>query len=84
MYRKGFPTVRESVEQLQMLLDAERNSRLRPRLQLLLLIRSGKVSTRREAFQLLDVHRNSVTRWLAAYEEGGLRKLLGIGPRPEE
>ena len=49
MYRKGFPTVRETVEQLRVLLDAERNPRLRPRLQLLLLIRSGQVQSREEA-----------------------------------
>jgi transposase len=84
MYRKGFPPVHESAEYLQALLDLERNARLRPRLHLLLLIRTGQVSTRREAFQILDVHRNSVTRWLATYEEGGLKKLLRIGPRPEE
>lgn len=83
MYRNYFPPIRESVKHLKTLLDLERNPRLRPRLEMLFLIRSGQVRTRRQLSNYLDVHRNTVTRWLAAYEQGGLAELMRIGPRTE-
>ena len=79
MYRKEFPPIIESVEELEARLKHERDARLRSRLHLLILIRSGRVQTRREAAEHLAVHRNSVTNWLATYEHGHLEALLQIG-----
>ena len=87
MYRKDLPEIAESVELLESRLKHERNARLRPRLHLLLLIRSNQVQTRREAAEHLRVHRNSVANWLATYEDGGIEALLKIGttgPKPEQ
>lgn len=78
MYRKEFPPILESVKDLQARLEQERDARLRVRLRLLVLVRSGQVQTRREAAEVLAVHRNSVRNWLAAYERG-LEALLQIG-----
>lgn len=83
MYRSGFPPIHESVEHLEARLALERDARLRLRIQLLILIVSGRVKTRLQACALLDVHRNSVTRWLDAYERGGLAEMLRIGPKKE-
>ena len=79
MYRRDFPPITESVESLEGRLKYERDARLRLRLHLLILIRSGRVCTRREAAEHLAVHRNSVRNWLALYEAGGLEALLQIG-----
>jgi transposase len=79
MYKKEFPPILESVEELQARLRRERDARLRLRLRLLILVRSGQVATRREAAERLAVHRNSVRNWLAAYEHGSLGALLRIG-----
>ena len=79
MYSKEFPPVAESEAELERRLERARDARLRPRLRLLLLVRSGRVRTRREAAGVLAVHRNSVASWLAVYEREGLEGLLRIG-----
>lgn len=86
MYSKEFPSIGESVEELTERLKRERDARLRTRLHLLLLIRSGQVANRREAAEHLAVHRNSVTNWLRLYEQGGLDAYLrvGVGGPPAE
>jgi transposase len=87
MYSKEFPLITEPVEELTERLKRERNARLRTRLHLLVLIRSGQVASRREAAEHLAVHRNSVTNWLRLYEQGGMEAFLRIGvggPRAEQ
>src|SRR4028118_1792435 len=86
MYSKEFPSITESVEELTERLKRERDARLRTRLHLLLLIRSGQVAHRREAAEHLAGHRNSVTNWLRLYEQGGLDAYLrvGVGGPPAE
>lgn len=76
MYRKEFPRIVESVEELRARLQQERDAMLRLRLHLLLLIASGQVQTRCQAAEHLAVHRNSISKWLARYETGGLAALL--------
>lgn len=85
MYSKEFPPIHETIEELEARLKRERDARLRSRLHLLLLIRSTRIKTRREAAEHLAVHRNSVRNWLRAYERGGLETMLQIGvggPKP--
>ncbi len=48
----------------------------RLRLHLLVLLRSGQVQERQEAAAHLGVHRNTIGRWLKAYQDGGLEHLL--------
>jgi transposase len=48
----------------------------------LYLIASGQVTERQEAAALLGVHRNTIGRWLSAYEQGGLAGLLEVKPVP--
>jgi len=80
MYRKEFPPITEPVEELRARLQQERNAVLRLRLHLLILIASGQVQTRCQAAEHLAVHRNSIGKWLARYETGGLAELL-VGRR---
>ena len=87
MSKRDFPTIHETAEDLRDQLKHEQDARLRSRLHLLLLIRSGQVESRTQAAKHLVVHRNSVRNWLEAYKRGGLEELLrtGItGPKPEQ
>lgn len=61
-------------------LRAERNSELRPRLHLLVLLASGAVRSRSQAASHLALHRNTVSNYLTLYEERGLEALLCINP----
>src|SRR5262250_1999551 len=61
---------------LQARLRSEREPQLRPRLHLLVLLKSGQATTRREAAAHLAVHRNTVALWLRTYRDGGLPALL--------
>src|SRR5262249_5031426 len=68
--------ITEDLETLQSRLRSERDPRLRPRLHLLVLLKSGQVSTRRQAAAHLAVHRNTIATWVRAYRDGGLTALL--------
>ena len=72
------PCITEDLESLQARLRSERDPQLRPRLHLLVLLKSRQVTTRRQAAAHLAVHRNTVALWLRTYREGGLT--LGSGP----
>jgi transposase len=87
MSQRDFPPIKESTDELYALLKYEQDARLRSRIHLLFLIRSGQVSTRLEAARHLAKHRNSIKNWLDAYKGGGLKELLRIGitgPAPEQ
>jgi transposase len=43
---------------------------------MLVLLKSGQVTTRRQAAMHLAVHRNTVALWLRTYRDGGLTALL--------
>ncbi len=84
--RKAIPAIQESVVGLKQRLQHERDGRKKARLQLVYLLASEQAHTRQEAAQLLGVSRNTVGRWLARYEAGGLVALLDLhvpsGKRP--
>jgi transposase len=87
MSQRDFPPIKESADELHALLKHEQDARLRARLHLLFLIRSGQVSNRTEAAGHLLKHRNSINNWLNAYKRGGLAELLRVGttgPKPEQ
>jgi transposase len=70
------PTITEDRETLQARLRGERDPQRRPRLHLLGLLKSGQITTRRQAAAPLAVHRNTITGWLQRYRHGGLEALL--------
>jgi transposase len=70
------PAIPEDLDTLQARLRSERDPQLRPRLHLLVLLKSGQVTTRRQAAAHLAVHRNTVALWLRTYRDGGLPALL--------
>ena len=80
--RKALPEIRESVFELKQLYRTEKKSRRRERLQMLHLFRTGQAKTRKSAAQMLAVHRTTVSRWLDAYERGGLGRLLHMKIKP--
>jgi transposase len=70
------PAITEDLDTLQARLRSERDPHLRPRLHLLVLFKSGQVTTRRQAAVHLAVHRNTIALWLRTYRAGGLTALL--------
>lgn len=58
------PAIVEELDVLQARLRSERNPQLRPRVHLLVLLKSGQVTTRRQAAAHLAVHRKTITGWL--------------------
>ena len=57
---------------------AARMPQWKPRLHLLVLLKSGQVSTRGHAAVPLAVHRNTITTWLRCYRHVGLDALLTL------
>ncbi len=84
---KPLPHISEPLADLEAQLKRTRDPQRRRRLHLLVLLRSGEVQSRQEAAAHLAVHRNTVGRWLAAYQQGGLEAMLMIdtpGAKPEQ
>jgi transposase len=81
-----FPVIVQSQEELEGLLEANRDARVQRRVHLLLLVRTGAVKTRAHAARHLRVHRNSIHNWLKIYEKAGIEGLLRIeqGAPPSE
>ncbi len=76
--RKAIPSITEPVPELKQRLQREHDGRKKPRIQMLYLLASGAVDTRQEVAHLLGVSRNTIGRWLALYEGGGVAALLRI------
>ena len=73
------PTLNESPDALHALLRAERDAERRRRLHALVLIADGIATTRAHIAEHLAIHRNTVSRWLARYREGGIEAMLHVG-----
>jgi transposase len=65
------PPIHEPADELKGLLKAAREAQHQQRLQALYILQTEQARTRRQVAQLLAVSRNTVSRWLAAYETGG-------------
>ncbi len=74
--RRAVPAITESAADLKQRLQRERDGRKKPRLQMLYLLASEQAHTRQEVATVLGVSRNTVGRWLALYEAGGMAALL--------
>jgi transposase len=72
----AFPALAESAETLLELRRAERDERKRERLHALWLLASGEVGSRAALARRLGRNRETLSRWLADYAQGGLRALL--------
>jgi transposase len=70
------PPITEDLVTLDERLRRERDAKLRPRLHLLVLLKSGQVTSREQAATHLALHRNTVGAWLRRYRDGGLEALL--------
>jgi transposase len=70
------PPITEDLETLEERLRRERDPKRKVRLHLLVLLKSGQVTSRGQAATHLAVHRNTVGTWLRHYRDGGLEALL--------
>jgi transposase len=75
MYQ-SLPPITEELETLRDRLRRERAPTRKDRLHLLVLLKSGQVTSRGQAAAHLAVHRNTVGTWLRRYRTGGLEALL--------
>jgi transposase len=76
------PRINETVDELHDLLQKEPDTKKRQRLHALYLLQSQQASNRQSLAVLLGVHRNTIGRWLSAYERGGLTAFLTIDTPP--
>src|SRR5918912_1453661 len=70
------PPITEDLAILEERLRRERDPKRKPRLHLLVLLKSRQVTSRGQAAAHLAVHRNTVAVWLRRYRDGGLEALL--------
>ena len=76
---KKIPAIHESPEHLLQLMREAQDGFRKQRLNALYLLQSQQANTRQDVAAVLGVHRDTVGRWLKAYEEGGLSGLLTKG-----
>ena len=74
----NLPEIDESVDWLDGQVRSEQDAQVQRRLQMLLLLKSGKAESRSAAADRLGVHRNTIANWLELYEAGGVEKLCEI------
>lgn len=74
--KKKLPPINESCEHLKVLMQREKQTDGKQRLNALYLLQTGQAKTRKEVAPLLGVNRDTVGRWLTAYQQGGLKALL--------
>jgi transposase len=70
------PPITEDLDILEERLRRERDPKRKPRLHLLVLLKSGQATSRSQATAHLTLHRNTVAAWLHRYRDGGLEALL--------
>lgn len=82
---KGRPfqvSVSESLEQLEKSLHKARTASQKERLQMLVWLKQGVVSSRNELAARCNRNIATITRWLARYKQGGLKALLATRHAP--
>ena len=72
----------ESCEVLEKAFKSARTASSKERLQMLYLLKSGQVSSRKELASLLGRDQATITRWLRKYKEQGLKSLLEVKSPP--
>ncbi len=76
------PAIDATPEERKRLLMVERDGHKYQRLQALSLLQTQQARTRRQVARLLGVSRNPVGRWLAAYESGGVTRMITLAKAP--
>lgn len=76
------PHITESVSELRSLIRKSPKGYQKQRLTMLYLYRSGQVKTRKQAAEMLGVHRKTVGDWLSTYLTEGLDALSERGYSP--
>lgn len=69
-------TVTESLEQLEKSLRHARSVSQKERLQMLVYLKQGEVSSRFELAERCNRDKATITRWVSCYRQGGLNALL--------
>jgi Homeodomain-like domain len=80
--QKPLAAITGTSEPLQRLLRSGGDAQKHQRVQALYLLQTRQARTRRQVARVLGVSRNTVGRWLAAYEAGGVTRMLTIAKPP--
>ena len=80
--KRPLPSIDETPAELKRLLSAETDVQKYQRWQALYLLQSQQARTRRQVARLLGVSRHTVGRWLAAYESGGVTRMITLAKAP--
>ncbi len=75
-------TVTESLEQLEKAVRQARTASQKERLNMLVWIKRGDVSSRAELAERSSRDKATITRWIRRYKDGGLPRLLEVGKAP--
>ena len=74
--------IKESQEELEKALKHATTASRKERLQMLYLLKSGQVSSRRSLAELIGRDQATITRWLRKYKDGGRDRLLEVKHAP--
>ena len=75
---KALPKIKETVEEIRMMLKNESLVKRQNRLQALYLIVTQEARSRTKISKVLGFNRNTISEWMRLYEEQGLEKMLEI------
>jgi len=75
---KALPKIKETAEEIRMMLKNEPLVKRQNRLQALYLIVTEEARSRTKISKVLGFNRNTISEWMRLYEEQGLEKMLEI------
>ena len=75
---KALPKIKETAEEIRMMLKNEPLVKRQNRLQALYLIVTQEARSRTKISKVLGFNRNTISEWMRLYEEQGLEKMLEI------
>ena len=75
---KALPKIKETAEEIRMMLKNESLVKRQNRLQALYLIVTQEARSRTKISKVLGFNRNTISEWMRLYEEQGLEKMLEI------
>ena len=75
---KALPKIKETAEEIRMMLKNEPLVKRQNRLQALYLIVTQEAKSRTKISKVLGFNRNTISEWMRLYEEEGLEKMLEI------
>lgn len=75
---KALPKIKETAEEIRIMLKNEPLVKRQNRLQALYLVVTQEARSRTKISKVLGFNRNTISEWMRLYEEDGLEKLLEI------